>query len=101
MDFTFHKNYRPNNDSFVFDGTRYNYTGDIEDTENQIVAKVYEWQGYAMVTLRDNFSPTSTEIDAMIQAVSDETDYEVSYTVWVADKSDLVDVFMKVYSQHE
>ena len=86
MDFTFEKNYRPTNDTFVFDGTRYNYTGDIEDKSNRIVAKVYNWQGYAIIAVLDNISPTGSELDTMMQAVEDESDYEVSHTVWEADK---------------
>ena len=36
MNFTFHKNYRPTNDTYLFEGKRYGYFGDVEDKENRV-----------------------------------------------------------------
>lgn len=86
MDFTFHKNYRLTNDTYLFDGCRYRYKGDLENIDKQIIAKVYEYGGYAIIAVIDGVCLTFNEITDMMQAVEDETGFEVSDQVWEADK---------------
>ena len=78
MNFIFHKNYHPTNDTYLFDGCRYRYEGNLENIDNQTVAKVYEYRGYAIIAVFDGVCPTFDEIAAMMLAVEDETVFEVS-----------------------
>ena len=40
MNFTFHKNCCPTNDTYLFEGKSYCYFGDVEDKDNLVVGMV-------------------------------------------------------------
>ena len=87
VDFTFHKNYKPNNDTYLFEGTRYCYFGDVEDKDNRVVAKVYEHENDLIIAVFDDANLYLHEWAELMEVVEGEVDLEVSYMVWEANKA--------------
>ena len=53
MNFTFHKNCCPTNDTYRFEGKHYCYFGDVENKENLVVGKVYKHNNDLIVAMFD------------------------------------------------
>ena len=86
MNFTFHKNYRPTNDTYLFEGKRYGYFGDVEDKDNRKIAKVYKHNNDLIVAMFDDPVLYLDEWAEIAEVVETETDLEVSHSVWEAHK---------------